>query len=105
MRFIRTFACAALALAAVAAAYAQSAPAPVYLYPVPSGAGPHLREDIRQHYFAERKEQVLRLLGERISIVATAQACVSASTAIDQLRACMQQERAAMEQIRPEGGR
>lgn len=101
MRLIRAFTWTALALAA--AAHAQSSPPQVV--PAPSGAGPHLREDIRQHYFAERKEQVLRQLGERISIVTTAQACVSASTAIDQLRACMQQERAAMEQVRPEGGR
>jgi hypothetical protein len=44
-------------------------------------------------------------MGARINIISAAQACVSASTAIDQLRACMQQERAAMEQIWPEGGR
>jgi hypothetical protein len=101
MRFVRTLTCTALAL--VFSAHAQSTPIPVY--PVPSGAGPHLREDIRQHYFADRKEQVLRQMGERISIISSAQACVSASTVIEQLRGCMQQERAAMEQIRPEGGR
>jgi hypothetical protein len=103
MRFVRALTCTALAL--VASAHAQSAPSPVYLYPVPSGAGPHLREDIRQHYFADRKEQVLRQMGERINIISAAQVCVSASAAIEQLRGCMQQERAAMEQIRPEGGR
>jgi hypothetical protein len=101
MRLIRALTCAALVL--VASAHAQSSPPPVY--PVPSGAGPHLREDIRQHYLADRKEQVLRQMGERINILSAAQACVSASTAIDQLRGCMQQERAAMEQIRPEAGR
>jgi hypothetical protein len=81
-----------------AAAFGQSAnpPAP------PSGAGPHLREDIRQNYFAERKERVLHQLSERISIATAAQACVRAASAGDQLRACLQQEHAAAAEVRSE---
>ncbi len=99
MKLTRVLLLATLALAAaVAQAQSTSAP-PAISVPPPGVAGPRLRDDVRQQYFAERKQIVLRQLAERIAIVSSAQACVSAASALEQLRACMQQERASMEEL------
>ncbi|HUN93559.1 MAG TPA: hypothetical protein VMU33_16025 [Burkholderiaceae bacterium] len=105
----------AVAATAIAASVAQaqssqsspsqpSSQSPPPTSAAPSVAGPHLRDDIRQHYFAERKEHVLRQLARRIEIATTAQACVSAAAAPAQLRSCLQQERASIDEARAQNG-
>ena len=90
---------------AAATAYAQSATSGSATQPpvAPAGPGPHLREDVRQHDFAEGKQLVLHRLAQRISIATAAQACVTAANTPEQVKACLQQEHAAMMQARSEG--
>jgi len=97
-----------LALAIVAslsaAGIAQPLPPPTAAQP---GArpGPHLRDDIREHYFEERREHVLREIGQRLAIITAARSCVMAAAAIEAMRACLQQERAELEALRAESTR
>ena len=91
------------AVAAAASAQPAASGSPAQPAGAPSGAGPNLREDVRQHDFAEHKQLMLQRISARISIATAAQACVTAATAPDQLKACAQQERAAMLQVRAQG--
>jgi hypothetical protein len=90
--FRRPLIAAALLLGLASAAHAQSAP-----LPSARGEGPRLSAAQRQKMFPETRALAVRDHQARIAILEKGLRCLTAASGGDALRACMRQERQALD--------